>query len=75
MSTCRVCKGWSDGISPMFKYGVRHYAHGRCGLAKFGAKFLDMIPAHEIGRLPYVALDKAGLVAEVERRIEAREAS
>ena len=67
MNTCRVCKG-QDGS--MFKYGTRHYAHGKCGIARFGAEFLDMIPAHMIPALPYFALQDAGLLDEVLGRLE-----
>lgn len=68
--TCRVCKGTDFETSAAFKYGTRHYAHGRCGLKKFGAKFLDMIPAHYLGMLPYQALEEHGLLKEVERRLD-----
>ena len=66
MSTCRICKKY-DG--PMFKYSTRHYAHASCGFARFGAHFLDMIPAHMIGQLPYLQIEKAGFLDEVQRRI------
>ena len=62
MNTCRLC-GTSD--EPLFKYSVRHYTHAGCAFDKWGAKFLDMIPAHQIGRLPYRAVKKAGLELEV----------
>ena len=55
----------------MFKYSTRHYAHGRCGIEKFGVEFMDMIPAHMIKQLPYFALKDAGLLKEAERRIAA----
>lgn len=65
MNTCRVCKQQVfDGS--LFKYGTRHYAHGRCGIEKFGAAFLEMIPKHMVGRLPYFALEKAGLLERAE---------
>lgn len=60
MSVCRLCKKWDE---PLFKYGTRRYAHADCALQKWGAKFLDMIPAHQIGRLPYRALRGAGVEA------------
>lgn len=66
MSTCRICKKWDE---PMFKYSTRHYAHAACGLARFGAKFLDMIPEHMIGALPYRQVEKAGFMDEVMRRL------
>ena len=69
MSTCRVCKKYILAQEQQFKYGARHYAHGACGLRKFGAAFLDMIPAHRLGSLPYIAVSDAGLLSEVERRM------
>ena len=65
MSTCRLCKK-QDGR--MFKYEVRHYAHAHCALAKWDVKFLDMIPAHEIGNLPYSVLEHYGMLEEAMRR-------
>ena len=70
MSTCRVCKGYEGS---MFKYAARHYAHGRCGIQKFGSEFLNMIPQHMIGQLPYFALKDAGLLDEAERRVAQKE--
>lgn len=67
MSTCRLC-GKYEG--PMFKYSVRHYAHADCGFKKWGREFLNMIPAHQIGCLPYRAIDAAGLMPEVTSRIQ-----
>jgi len=68
VSTCRICKG-HDGT--MFKYSTRHYAHGKCGIQRFGKEFLTMIPAHMVKALPYFALKDAGLLPEAERFISA----
>ena len=62
MATCRVCKKSDESYEQMFKYSTRHYAHGKCGIQKWGAAFLSMIPKHRIGHLPYFALEKAGLL-------------
>ena len=68
MNTCRFCKKDSDE-KRLFKYAVRHYACADCGLTKLGPVFLDLIPEHELGNLPYRALQSAHLLAEVESRI------
>jgi len=52
----------------MFKYAARHYAHGRCGIERFGAEFLEMIPAHMVKQLPYFALKDSGLLKEAGKR-------
>lgn len=69
MNTCRLCKNWDE---PLFKYGVRHYVHAECGFKRWGAEFLDMIPEHQIQRLPYLQIPK-DLRTEVERRYMAQE--
>lgn len=68
MSVCRICKKCDE---PLFKYSTRHYAHASCALQKWGAAFLDMIPKHQIGNLPYRAVEAAGLLNECMRRREA----
>lgn len=67
-NTCRLCKKSDE---PLFKYAVRHYAHAECGFKKWNAGFLDMIPQHEIQRMPYRAIEAAGLMDEVNRRMKA----
>ena len=62
MNTCRICGKYDE---PLFKYSVRHYAHADCAFNKWGAKFLGMIPTHQICRLPYRAVKRAGLELEV----------
>ena len=68
MNTCRLCKDYRN-TAPLFKYGVRHYAHAKCGMEKFGAEFFDKLPAHMLGQLPYFAVKDAGLLPELEKRI------
>lgn len=67
MSVCRICKKWDE---PLFKYAVRHYAHAECGLTKWGVEFLAMIPVHQVGNLPYRALEKTGHLDEARRIVE-----
>ena len=71
MNTCRLCKKSDE---PLFKYGVRHYCHAHCGLGKWGAEFLQMLPAHMIGQLPWRALEGAGLLGQAQALILARHA-
>ena len=70
MSTCRICK--RDDKRMMFKYSTRHWVHGGCGLHRWGAAFLDMIPQHELRSLPLIALQEMNLVKEVLERIKPR---
>lgn len=58
-NTCRVCKQY--GGEYQAKYSVRHYAHFACGLKRWGAEFLNMIPLHEVGRMPFMLADEYGL--------------
>jgi hypothetical protein len=51
-NTCRLCKD-DDLDRPLLRYGIRHYCHAECGFAKWGAEFLNKIPAHEVGMIPY----------------------
>ena len=51
-NTCRLCKDTSPA-RPLLKYSVRHYCHAECGFFRWGTNFLYMIPAHEIGNIPY----------------------
>lgn len=52
IGTCRLCKDKSTDRT-LLKYGVRHYCHPECGFAKWGDEMLRMIPAHEVGQIPY----------------------
>jgi len=54
-TACRLCKD-TDIHRPMFRFGIRHYCHAECGLARWGSEFVRMIPEHEIGQIPYRAL-------------------
>lgn len=77
MNTCRMCgeQEPSGSGKRLFKYGTRHYAHAQCGFARFGVGFLDRLPQHQLGLLPYRVIADAGLLDEVERRIKAAEAA
>lgn len=69
---CRICKA---STAPLFKYSVRCYAHAHCGFKRWGAKFLDMIPTHRLGALPFHAVESAGLTAVVMQRVDAHAAA
>ncbi len=63
MNTCRLCKLTDyDSPAPLFKYGVRHYAHSSCGIDRWGMKFLDMIPKHAVPLIPYRVLQQRGVL-------------
>ena len=51
-NTCRLCKD-SNISRPLLRYGIRHYCHAECGFKRWGNEFLNKIPVHEIGNIPY----------------------
>lgn len=72
MSICRLCNRYdTDGVGEMVKYGPRHYAHGSCAIARWGKDILTKIPAHQLGKLPFLALKDAGLLEVVEAKYHA----
>jgi hypothetical protein len=53
--TCRLCGQWQTDrhTGPMYKYSVRHYAHVRCGVVRWGREWLDQQPDWIIRQFPY----------------------
>lgn len=51
-NNCRLCKDRALH-RPLLRYGIRHYCHAECGFSKWGDEFLNKIPAHEIGGIPF----------------------
>lgn len=72
MSTCRFCRGQEGS---MVKYGVRHYAHGRCGLQAQGEAFFDNLTDWQCTQFPYFAAKDFGLEKVLEARCARHEAS
>ena len=72
-NACRVCK-MSDGASRMIKYSVRHYAHPKCALERWGAKFFDRLTPWQLSQFPAPIAAKAGLFDELKRRVDANHA-
>jgi hypothetical protein len=72
--TCRLCKQSQMGL---FKYGVRSYAHARCGLKKWGKDFFNKLPHHELSQFPALIANSFGLMPALSRRwretLEARD--
>jgi hypothetical protein len=60
MSTCRVCKQ-PERDAALIKYGVRHYAHPRCALAKWGARFFLRLTPWQCTRFPYFVAREFGV--------------
>lgn len=69
MSTCRLCKGFElrDGL---IRYGARHNVHAACAISRWGAQIVDKIPPYSLGKLPYKALQDAGLLDMVRSKVE-----
>lgn len=70
MNTCRFCGG-CESHNDLIKYGVRHYAHAKCGLQAKGAAFFDSLHDWQIRNFPYFAAKDAGLEGELMRRFDA----
>lgn len=64
---CRLCASHDQNF--LVKYGVRHYAHLQCALAKWGVSFFDRLTPWQISRLPWWPLKQAGLLEEARRRM------
>lgn len=74
LTTCRVC-GEQEINGSMIKYGVRHYAHPKCGLEKWGVEFLDRLHGWQLDAFPALVAKRAGLLdALMERALNARQA-
>lgn len=56
MTTCRVCKGSDDSL--FVKYAVRHYAHPKCYLDRFGFEGLAKLTDWQIGQLPWLECER-----------------
>jgi hypothetical protein len=79
MAICRLCKEYEytgplGGSGSMVKYGPRHYAHGNCAIDRWGAEILTKMPTHQLGKLPFMRLQEAGLLDLVRAKVEAYEA-
>lgn len=64
--TCRFCK---NHASDLLKYSLRSYAHPSCFLDA-GHKLTEL-HAWQVANIPYVTLNKRGLVEEAQRIINA----
>lgn len=73
MSACRVCK-MSDSASRLTKYAVRHYAHPKCALERWGAKFFDRLTPWQLSQFPALPAADAGLLDELKRRVDTNRA-
>lgn len=68
-ATCRCC-GVMQLSETMIKYSVRHYAHPKCALRKWGASFFDRLSPWQLERFPALVASKFGLLDELGRRIQ-----
>ena len=65
--TCRFCRV-STNEDGLIKYGVRHYAHPKCGLQREGGKFFDRLTLWQLTRFPALVAADFGLLDELRRR-------
>ena len=76
MATCRLCGGdelaeRSNG--PLVQYGVRHYAHAKSALDRWGAEFFKRLALWPLQQFPAVFAQRAGLLEALAREIAVRE--
>lgn len=70
MSTCRFCK-LPEQRAKLIKYGVRHYAHAKCGFDAKGKAFIDALTDWQCySQMPYRAAVEAGFEAELITRCD-----
>ncbi len=70
-ATCRFCHKWDlRDSSKLVKYGLRHYAHARCGLERFGVVFFDRLSLFELTEFPALVAADYGLLDELRKRIK-----
>lgn len=63
IQTCRICKKTSrETPESLVKYGVRHYAHLSCALAKFGEPFLSRLSLTALEGLSFRVLNQHNLL-------------
>lgn len=72
-ATCRLC-GVMEDAGKMVKYGVRHYAHPKCAMQKWGAAFFDRLHDWQVMSFPALTAHKFGALDDLKRRCDAIEA-
>ncbi len=65
---CRRC-GEYEEFEKLIKYSTRHYIHPRCAIEKWGDYIVDHVPVWELGKLPALLLEEAGLTDLVRAKI------
>ena len=69
MNQCRVCKEYGTSRQNLIKYSVRHYAHPKCALAKWGAAFFGRLtPWQAANQFPIMVAREFGVIKELEQR-------
>lgn len=73
LNTCRLCGDWKETrhTGPVYKYSVRHYAHARCGIVRWGREWLDKQPDHVIIRFPWFLAEDLMIGDYIKARYEA----
>lgn len=75
LHTCRLCNEWKTDVytGPMYKYSTRHYAHARCGMVRWGRKWLDKQPTWVIRQMPYFFALDMGILDYLRGRLKAEQ--
>lgn len=77
LNTCRLCGDWHETreSGPIYKYSVRHYAHARCGIVRWGREWLDKQPDWIIIRFPWFLAQDLMIQDYIRARYEAWKAA
>ena len=68
-ATCRLC-GVMEDAGSMVKYGVRHHAHPKCAMQKWGSAFFDRLHDWQIMNFPALTAHKFGVLDDLKRRCD-----
>jgi hypothetical protein len=75
LHTCRLCGEWETDLQtgPMVKYSIRHYAHLRCGIERWGREWLDSQPAWVLKTFPFFLCRDLGILDYLRARVAQEE--
>ena len=71
LNQCRLCHRWECSVEtgPMLKYGVRHYAHARCGFVRWGVDWFNKQPRWVMEQFPYFTAKALGIEKYLRERL------
>ena len=66
---CRICKEYKRPDERMLKYSIRHYAHYRCWLDKYGMNSFDNLSRWQLNQFPFFDVKARSLLPILENAI------